>query len=306
MVVLPDNALRPRRRSLTVAALWMALGGLAVAPPAGALPETPTPVISLHHVVRTDPFAGSRRHTIDNEGSAYVARDHSLWVADDDGERLLEVSTRTGKLKRTINAKSLAGVRRMNGGRVAGGNRVGDLESLAYNPRSDKLFAFSGSCCSPSARPTVFRLTRNGRGNLHLDSFQSLPAGSDFTASAWNPADRRLYLGADTQLWVYRYAANAVGPAVSVPGLSDVLGMTFTRDGRSLFVARSPAVLSRIDWATLTLVPGWTFDLAPYGMVDARAVELVEGRLWVSDGYDLRPEGDPLSHAVFVFDVLAP
>ena len=59
------------------------------------------------------------------------------------------MSTRTGKLKRTINAKSLAGVRRLNGGRVAGANRVGDLESLAYNRRGDKLFAFSGSCCSP-------------------------------------------------------------------------------------------------------------------------------------------------------------
>ena len=293
---------------MTLAALWIALGSLAVvlAPPVGALPETPTPVISLHRVVHTDPFAGSHRHVIDNEGSAYVARDHSLWIADDDGERLLEVSTRTGKLKRTINAKSLAGVRRRDGGRIAGGNRVGDLESLAYNPRGDKLFAFSGSCCSPSARPTVFRLTRNGRGNLHLNSYQALPTGSDFTASAWNPADRRLYLGAGSQLWVYRYAANAVGPAIPVPGLTDVLGMTFTPDGRSLFVSRSPALVSRIDWATLTLVPGWTFDLAPYGMVDARAVELVGDRLWVSDGYDLRAEGDPLSHAVFVFDVLAP
>ncbi len=293
---------------MTVAALWMALGGLVVvlAPPVRALPETPTPVLSLAGVVHTDPFFRSHRRVIDNEGSAYVARDHSIWLADDDGERLLEVSTRTGKLKRTINAKSLARVRRMNGGRVAGAKRVGDLESLAYNRRGDKLFAFSGSCCSPSARPTVFRLTRNDRGNLHLDSYQALPTGSDFTASAWHPADRRLYLGADTQLWAYRYAANAIGPPIGVPGLGDVLGMTFTPDGRSLFVARSPALVSRIDWATLTLVPGWTFDLAPYGMADARAVELVDGRLWVSDGYDLRVEGDPLSHAIFVFDVLAP
>ena len=88
--------------------------------------------------------------------------------------------------------------------------------------------------------------------------------------------------------------------------MSDVLGMTFTPDGRSLLVSRSPALVSRIDWATLTLVPGWTFDLVPYGMADARAVELVNGRLWVSDGYDLRAEGDPLTHAIFVFDVSAP
>lgn len=294
---------------MTAAALWVSLGALVVvlAPPVGAaLPETATPVLSLQRVVHTDPFVKSHRRVIDNEGSAYVPRDHSLWLADDDGERLFEVSTRTGKLKRTIDAQRLAGVRRMDGGRLAGGNRVGDLESLAYDARRDQLFAFSGSCCGPSARPTAFRLTRNRRGDLHLDSFQSLPPGSDFTASAWNSAERRLYLGAGAQLWVYRYAANALEPAVTVPGLADVLGMTFTRDGSSLFVSRSPALVSRIDWATRTLVPGWTFDLAPYGMVDARAVELVDDQLWVSDGYDLRPDGDPLSHAVFVFGVLAP
>ena len=143
-------------------------------------------------------------------------------------------------------------------------------------------------------------------GRLHLDSYQSLPRGSDFTGSAWNPADRLVYLGADTQLWTYRYAANTLGPAVVVPGLTGVLGMTVAPDGRSLFVSRTPALVSRVDLATLSLVPGWTFDLAPYGMADARAVELVEDQLWVSDGYDLRPDGDPLSHAVFVFDVLAP
>ena len=122
----------------------------------------------------------------------------------------------------------------------------------------------------------MFRLTRNGRGNLHLDSYQALPTGA---TSPSGVEHRRpgLYLGADTQL-VYRYAANAMGPTSGVPGLGDVLGMTFTPDGRSLFVARSPALVSRIDWATLTLVPGGPSTSPPTAW-PTRAVELVDGRL---------------------------
>ena len=61
--------------------------------------------------------------------------------------------------------------------------------------------------------------------------------------------------------------------------------------------------MSRIDWATLTL--GGGPSTSPPTAWPTRAVELVDGRL-VSDGYDLRAEGDPLAHAIFVFDVLAP
>jgi hypothetical protein len=178
---------------------------------------------------------------------------------------------------------------------------VGDLEAVAYDRKKDQLFVFSGS--SPlSAKPTVFRLDRR-RGKLELDSYQALPAGSDFTAAAWNPADKKLYVGLDRTIWSYRYKHNKVGSPVAVPELNGVMGMTFTRDGAGLLVARSPATVSLIDWASRSIVPGWTFDLSPFGVLDARAVELVKGRLWVSDGYDLRAPGDPLDHALFVFTV---
>jgi hypothetical protein len=57
-----------------------------------------------------------------------------------------------------------------------------------------------------------------------------------------------------------------------------------------------------IDWSTRTVVDGWTFDLTPFGILDARAVAKVGGQFFVSDGSELRPSGDPLRHAVFVFD----
>jgi PKD repeat protein len=50
-------------------------------------------------------------------------------------------------------------------------------------------------------------------------------------------------------------------------------------------------------------VSGWNLDLSSFGLLDTRAVEVVDDQLWVSDGYDFRAAGDPSSHAVFVFDL---
>jgi hypothetical protein len=294
-----------RRRTLSAGAAAVAIllaGMLGPATPVRALPATRTPVLELVKVVPTSPFARSNRSVLDNEGSGYVARDRSLWIVDDDSDLLFEVDVRTGRLRRTFDEGELADVRREGGGPRAGPEAIGDLEAVAYDRRKDQLYVFSGSCCAPTSRSTVFRLDRE-RGKLRLDSYQHLPAGTDFTGAAWNPADRRLYVGLDRTIWSYRFKRNAIGSPVAVPGLTGLLGMTFTRDGSGLFVARSPSVLSLIDWPTRTFVPGWTFDLAPWGVLDARAVELVRGRLWVSDGYDLRPAGDPLDHGLFVFKV---
>jgi hypothetical protein len=54
------------------------------------------------------------------------------------------------------------------------------------------------------------------------------------------------------------------------------------------------------------MVSGWSFDLSPFGVLDARAVEVFNDQLWVSDGYDYRAPGDPLAHALFVFDLTLP
>jgi hypothetical protein len=281
----------------------LVLTTLAAAPPA-AVSASAVPGLVPDGIVRTSPFAGARASMKDSEGSAFVRRDHAVWLADDDGKKLYEVSARTGKLRRTIKADDLASTRRLGGGHRAGDDRVGDMEAVAYDADRDRLFVFSGACCDESARPTVLRLTRNRRGNLAVDSYQSLPAGADFSGAAWNPADGVVYVGVGPLISSYSYARNVLGTPVAVPGLTGVLGMAFTFDGSSLLVIHGTALLSRIDWPTRTLVPGWTFDLAAAGVLDPRAVEVVRGRLWVSDGYDFRPRGDPLDHAVFLFDLV--
>ena len=296
---------QPLRRLLTLGvlvALVLAAGAGLASDALAALPVTSTPELSLDHLLVTTPFVGSAVSMKDDEGSAYVARDNSLWLVDDDGRMIYEVNPDTGALKRTITRSQLAATTIFSGTATAGTDRNRDLESLAYDRATDTLYAFSGSCCTSTVLPTVFRLTRRN-GSLQLDSYQPLPTGSDFTAADWNPADHKLYVGISKTIRTYNYSTNAMGSTFQVSGLTGIQGFDFSADGSDLFVARSPAQLSRVDWATKTLVPGWTFDLTKFGMLDARAAALINDRFYVSDGYDHRAAGDPKSHAVFVFDV---
>jgi hypothetical protein len=85
-----------------------------------------------------------------------------------------------------------------------------------------------------------------------------------------------------------------------VAGVEDIGGMDFAARGRALVVSHSRTLLSRVDWATRSLAGGWTVDLAPLQVRDARGVEVVGDRLLVSDGADDRPASSPYRYAVFV------
>jgi hypothetical protein len=273
--------------------------------PAVALPttSTSTPHLHLARIIRTTPFAKTTVSMHDGEGSAYVPRDRSLWLADDNGQALYELNAATGRLKRVIGRKRLGSATRFGGGPAAGPDRTRDLESMAYDRKHDALFVFSGSCCSPSVKPTVFRLKRNAKGKLSVASFQPLPSSANDTAAAWNAANGKLYVGYDTSLRTYHYATNSLGPIFRVRNVSGITGMSFTPNGADLFLTTKAQKLRRVRWATKRLAPGWTFDLTPFGIRDARAVELIGGRFYVLDGYDGRSDADPRKYAVYVFDV---
>lgn len=259
------------------------------------------PDLDLRRVIRTAPFNNSSTSAKDNEGSAYVPRDKRLWLADDDGRSLYALDPRTGALKRTIGPGALEGVRRYGGGSKAGPDRVRDLESIAYDAARRRLYVFSGSSSS-DRRPTVFRLDRGRRG-FHLHSYQSLPQGADFTAAAWRPGSRRLFVGVNGVVRPYNYEKNDVGPARRIRDVNDIYGMSFSRTGKTLYIARSGARIGRVSWKTKRLMRRWSFDLSSSGMLDTRAVERVKDRFYVSDGADTRSNGDRRAHAVFVFEV---
>jgi hypothetical protein len=256
--------------------------------------------ISLERTIRTTPFAGTSVSMRDQEGSAFVPVDNSLWLADDNGDAIFEVNPATGALKRRIPEADFNAAPRFGGGPQAGANRTEDFESVAYDVNSDTLYVFSGRCCNSSILPTAFRLTRTS-GALQVTDWQPLASTADYTGAGWNPGDDKIYVGKGRRFRSFNYATAAEGPAFSVGGVSAITGMDFSSNGADLFITDGQERLRRIDWGSRTLVSGWTFDLTPFGVLDSRAVSLIGGRYFVSDGADSRAKGDPLRYAVFVF-----
>jgi len=296
------SVISPRRVGLV---LLSALG-LLLAPEVAAfasLPNTSDPSLSLNRTIQTTPFTGSSVSMKDHEGSTYVPLDNSSWLVDDNANAIYEIDPATGAWKRTITRAAFNSAPRFGGGAQAGLDRTDDFESMAYDGINDRLYLFSGPCCTGSILPTAFRLTRDNNGVFQVESYQPLASGANYTASAWNPADGKIYVGVSNDLRTYNYETNTAGTSFSVPTLSGILGMGFSPDGTDLFVVTSAESLKRVDWATKMLVPGWSFDLTPFDVRDSRGVELINDQLHVSDGSDSRPTG-PLKYAVFVFDVL--
>jgi hypothetical protein len=260
--------------------------------------------LELDRTIPTSPFTGTSVSMGDSEGSAFVPADNSLWLADDGKKRIYEVAPNTGALKRTIDRSAFNNAPKLGGGSVAGTSRTNDFEAIAYDHAHDVLYVFSGPCCNSSILATAFRLTRQS-GRFQVESYQPLPSGADYTGAAWSPANGKIYVGKGREIRSFDYASGTASASFRIRRLGGgITGMDFVPDGADLYVTLNSERLVRIDWSTKTVVDGWTFDLTPFGVLDARAVAKVGGQFFVSDGSELRPNGDPLRHAVFVFDVV--
>ena len=150
---------------------------------------------------------------------------------DDNANAVYEVDATTGALKRMIPRGDFNSAPRFGGGPVAGTARTDDFESFAYDQANDRLYLFSGPCCSGSILPTAFRLTRQS-GTFQVESHQPLASGANYTASSWNSADGKIYVGVGSQLRTYNYETNTAGSTFQVPGLSAILGMGFSVERR--------------------------------------------------------------------------
>lgn len=294
---------RPWRVLSVLATVALVMSAVGISPIASAtMPRSP--VLKLERTISTRPFAGSTVSIGDSEGSAYVPQDRSLWLADDDRQSIFEIDPWTGAFKRRISTRQFARAQELGGGPRAGASRVAEIQALAYDPTRDALYAYSGQCClSAPVLSTAFRLTRKD-GALKVDSFQKLPRGVQVEGAAWNPCDGRLYVGSHRRLWSHLYETNRLEEQhFATDAISHLYGLDFSDDGKYLFVAQPYTRVTRVDWATKTVAPGWDMDFAGLGPEDIRAVEVVGERLWVSDGSDKRVKGDPLDHALLVFGV---
>ncbi len=275
--------------------------------PTTNLPNPPNVGLRLNRAFTTSPFRGTATSARDEEGSAYVPSDNALWLMDDNAGRMYETDATTGDLRRVIPTADFTNALPVGGGAAAGPTRTDDLESLSYDPTTDTLYVASGNCCGVAPfNPTIFELTRDGAGRFQVKDFNALPEGTDPTGSAWRAGPGGgIHFVKGQNITPYDFATNTVGTPIQVLGVDvGLVGATFTPDGQDLLVTSHLNKLYRVDPSTWSVVPGWSFDLTPYGIVDPRAVEVVGDQLFISDGYDSRPVGDPLRYAIFVLDIV--
>ena len=269
-----------------------------------ALISTTQPQFTLNHLIRTSPPLGSTERLRDNEGSAYVADGDALWMASDNDDALFEFDRTTGVERRVVAQSAFVNAPRFGVGGAAGQSRTEDLEALAYDANADVIYAFSGST---GATPTAFRLTRAANDQFQVESWQPLP--SEWTGAGWRAADGLTYVANGTTIRTYNFAANTFGPSFSISGLSQILGLDFDDETGDLLAVNNSERLYRASLATRTLLTGWNgISLTGFGLLDTRAVEVIGDQVLVTDGADAmaRPATDPMSHAVFVFDVTGP
>ena len=291
---------RERRRVASLMTSAVVVLGAIVAGPGVAhpLPTTSQPGLALNRLIRTSPFVGSNVSVRDNEGSAYVASDDSLWIADDNANTAYEINRTTGSLRRSIGGTAFANAPRLGVGTPAGSGRSEDLEAIAYDATAGALYVLSGSTGST---PTIYRLKRDASNRFQVESWQ--PLASEYTAAAWRSADGLLYLANGSTIRTFDYAAGVLGATFSVSGLTGIYGIDFDDGSGDLVAVNTSQRLFRASMSSRTIVPGWNLDLTGFGIQDSRAVEVVGEQVFVSDGLDTRAASDPMNHAVFVLDV---
>ena len=175
------------RRAIAVCSLLAVAVSTLPATAATAGVDAGIPSLSLNRAYTTAPFAGTTTTANSQEGSAYVPADNALWLVD--STHAYEVDASTDALRRTIptadftNALPVGGV-----GTPAGTTRSDSFAGLAYDPTTDALYVFSRNCCTATGfDPSVFRMKRDNAGAFQVESYQSLPAGTDPVAAGVRP-----------------------------------------------------------------------------------------------------------------------
>src|SRR4051794_27083488 len=212
----------------------------AGATPAPALSNPAVPQLRLTSWFDSHPWLGSSVNASDVEGLGSVPADNSLWVADDNADRIYEIDATTGQYRGQIAASEFVATPQVGTGTLSDPTRADDLESIVYDPTADVLYVSSGDCCNspapqPPYHPTFYKLTRQN-GHFHPVSWQALPEGTDPTAAGWRPGSG-IYFGKGSKIKTYSYATNAIGPDISLP-VTSLSGLTFT-DANTAFVTTS-------------------------------------------------------------------
>ena len=105
---------------------------------------------------------------------------------------------------------------------------------------------------------------------------------------------------------VRRLSSDVVGQPFQIPGLTRILGLTFSEDGSEMYAVTSGDVLYAARLAEPDDHPGgWSFDLTPFGVLGRSSRGARRERFFVLDGGSRAQRNRlGLKSAVFKFDVL--
>ena len=169
------------------------------------------------------------------------------------------------------------------------------------------LYAFSRNCCTRDrSRPErVPHSTRDGSGKFQVESYQSLPAGTDPVGRG--RAARRT---ACTSARARRSSRTTTpptrsAPAIVIPGVDTAIsGMHFTPDGKDLLVTSHLNVLYRVSTATWTVRPGLVVRPLAVRLRRSSGVALVGDQLFVVRRRRCGRSATRCATAIFVFDIV--
>ena len=294
------------RTRLGAALAAMTLGASALVTmggPAHAVSNPPTPQLTLNKPSDPTKLNLSSSHpwppgtltgvnANDVEGLVAVPGDTSIWVADDNRDRIYEIDATTGGLKSQILKSTFQTTATQVGtGQLCSDpaqidptitdgvgtpidtaafeclSRTDDFESLVYDPSGDVLYLTSGGCCTPGLpagypkHPTVWKLTRSG-STFVPSQWQALPETEDPTAAGWRPGTGTgfgMYYGKNNFVRTYDFATNALGSKITAP--SYLVGVDFV-DASTVFLttATPNPALGRTTATSDSTITKYTFS----------------------------------------------
>jgi len=185
----------------------------------------------------------------DGESILYIKSDNSLWIADDDSHNLFEIDYTTYSVKSTITDVDLGNFAPEVGECDSDDDGVYsgacDIESIAYNPRDDRLYILTGRA---PGTPAIFELRRDSIGDrFKLSRYRELN-GIEFPAVIF--IDGKFIVAETKSLYLYDFETNSAElskPLYTTP-TGKIVGLAY--DGEYLWVTTSNFELMKVKWAT--------------------------------------------------------
>jgi hypothetical protein len=159
------------RTRLGAALATVALGASMVAVtggPADALSNPVNPQLTFDRIISSHPFAGAPGNAIDVEGLGYVPADNSMWVADDNGDRVWEIDATFGTWKTTLR----------------GGNPAANPANVDFTTATN---VSTGQTCAQATDPNI-KDGPNPTGNsIDTGNYSCLSRTDDFESAVFDP-----------------------------------------------------------------------------------------------------------------------